>query len=96
VKQLGAIGRQADFDVAQRLAPGQLRKGHHPKKIGTTESAQTGIAVVTLDDTPEGLPRHELHDLGKQRLANVHASPPSVETRKHRKNEKRDSNRGHP
>jgi hypothetical protein len=77
VKQLGAIGRQTDFYIAQGLAPRQLCEGHHPKQIGAIEGAHTGVAVVTLDDTPKGLPRHELHDLGKQRLANVHASPPS-------------------
>ena len=77
MKQLGAIGRQADFDVAQGLAPRQLRKGHDPKQIGTTEGAHTRIAAVTLDHTPECLPWHEFHDLGKQRLANVHALLPS-------------------
>ena len=71
VKQLGptgwpgAIGRQANLDVAQGLAPCQLREGHHSKQIGTIQGAHTRIATVTFDDASKGLPRHVLHDLRK-------------------------------
>jgi hypothetical protein len=85
VKQLGMVGLQANLDVAQRLAPCKLRKGHDAKQVGATERAHTRIALVPFDDAPKGLPRHELHHLRKQRLAHVHAAHPDVESRKHRK-----------
>ena len=86
VEQLGLIGRQADLDVAKRLAPGELREGHDTKQLGAAQRAHARIALVSLDDAPEGLPRHELHDLRKKRLAHIHASPRVVQTREHRKN----------
>ena len=65
------IGLQTNLDIAQRLAPGQLREGHYAKQIGAVQGAHTRIASVALDDASKGLPWHVLHDLRKQRLANV-------------------------
>jgi prephenate dehydratase len=96
VEQLALIGRQAGLDVAQRLSPCELRERHHAKQVGAAERAHAGIAVVPLDDSTEGLPRHELHHLREQRLAHVHATPQVVQTREHRKPAIRNSNRGHP
>ena len=58
VKQLGLIGRQANLDVAQGLAPCQLREGHHSKQIGAVQGAYTRIATMAFDDASKGLPRH--------------------------------------
>jgi len=80
MKQLGLIGCQASLDVAQRLAPRQLREGHHPKQVGAVQSAHTRVATVTFDNASKVLPRHVFHDLRKQRLTNVHAPPPVVKT----------------
>jgi hypothetical protein len=96
VKELGLVGCQAGFDVAQRFAPGELREGHDAKQVGATQRANARVALVPLDDATEGLPRHELHHLREQRLAHVHASPRVVQTREHRKRAIRNSNRGHP
>ena len=85
VKQLGLIGFQANLNVPQRLAPGELREGHDSKQIGATQRAHPRIALVPFDDACKGFPRHKLHPLRKQRLANVHAALPVVESRKHRK-----------
>jgi hypothetical protein len=85
VKQLGLVGLQANFDVAQRLAPGELRKRHDTKQIGATKRPNRRIALVPFDDASKGLPRNELHHLRKQRLAHVHEALPDVESRKHRK-----------
>jgi len=85
VKQLGLIGCQARFDVAQGLAPSQLREGHHAKQVGAVQGTYTCIAAVTVDDAAKGLPRDVLHDLRKQRLAHVHALLQVHQTRKHRK-----------
>ena len=85
VKQLGLIGGKADLDVAQGFSPSQLRKDHYAKQIGATQSANTGIAAMAVDDPTKRLPWHVLHDLCKQCLAHVHASPQAVQTREHRK-----------
>src|ERR1035441_6797475 len=45
VKQLGMVGLQANLDVAQRLAPSELRKGHDAKQIGAAERTHTRIAL---------------------------------------------------
>ncbi len=60
VKKFGLIGRQANLDVAQRLAPSQLRKSHHAKQAGAAQSANTRIAAVAFDDAAKGLPRQHL------------------------------------
>jgi len=94
VKQLGLVGRQARLDVAKRLAPCELREGHDAKQVRAAQGANASIALVSLDDSSEGLSRNELHYLRKQRLAHVHALPRVVQTREHRK--RAISNRGHP
>jgi hypothetical protein len=96
VKQLALVGFQTNLDVAQRLAPGELREGHDTKQVGAAERAHSRIALVPFDDASKGLPRYKLHHLRKQRLAHVHAALPVVESRKHRKRATRNSNRGHP
>jgi hypothetical protein len=95
VKQLCLIGRQAGLDVAQRLAPRELCESHDTKQIAAVQRAHARIASVPLDDASEGLPRHELHDLREQRLAQVHASLRALPTREHRNSPTRSSNRGH-
>ena len=85
MEQLALVGRQTGFDIAQRLAPRQLRERHHAKQIGAAQGAHTRIAAVSFDDATEGLPRHILHDLRKQCLAHVHTSPQVLQTRNDRK-----------
>ena len=96
VKQLGLIGAEADLDIAQGLAPRQLRKGHDTKQVGAAQGAHTRVAPIPIDDATKVLPRHVLHDLRKQCFANVHATPSVVQTEKHRKCANQNSNRGHP
>jgi hypothetical protein len=96
MEQLGLIGREAGLDIAQRLSPSELSEGHHAKQVGAAQRAHARIALVLLDDSTEGLPRHELHHLREQRLAHVHATPQVVQTREHRKAAIRNSNRGYP
>ena len=85
VKQLGLVGSEAHLDVAQRFAPGQLRKRHDTKHIGTTECANASVAVVAFNDATKRFPWHVLHDLCKKRLAGVHVVPQVVQTCEHRK-----------
>src|SRR5271169_3528182 len=72
VVKLAGLCRQTYFDIAQALAVGQLREGHDAKLFGATEATRPVIAAVTIDDTMEGLPRKEVHDLREQGLADVH------------------------
>jgi len=72
VIELGRLRREADLDVAQALAVGQLRKGHDAKLFGAGQRLHVAIAVAPIDDAMEGLPRQEVHQLREQRLACVH------------------------
>ncbi len=78
--ELGGIGRQARFDVAQRLAPGDLREGHRTELFGTRQRAHAGVALVAFHNACEAGPRHEFHHLGEQRLASVQRCPSEVST----------------
>ena len=71
--KLGGVRRQAGFDVAQALAPGQLRERHCPELLGAGQAAHASIPGVPLHDPRKAGPRYELHQLGKQRLAFVHS-----------------------
>jgi hypothetical protein len=74
--KLRCIGRQSHLDIAQALAPRQLREGHRTELLGTRQRANARVACVALHDPREARPWHELHDLSKQGLANVHARSP--------------------
>src|SRR6516165_5149395 len=76
VVELGGLRSQTSFDVAQALAIRQLRKGHAQELIQATEAANVEAATVLLDQSPESVPRRELHHLGKDQLASVHRRPP--------------------
>jgi hypothetical protein len=72
VVQLGTIGRETDFDVAQGLSPSQLSKSHDSEDICTRQSPYSGISVSSIYDSAKGLPRYELHNLSKKSLSIVH------------------------
>jgi hypothetical protein len=48
VKQLGAVGGQTRLDVAQRLPPRQLGKGHDAKQFGAAHGAHPRVALIAL------------------------------------------------
>jgi len=73
VKQLRPIGSQANFNVPQRLTPGQLRKCHDSKQIGTTQRLHSSVTGMPTDDATKIFPWHKFHNLRKQRFAHVHA-----------------------
>ena len=74
--QLFLVGKQTDFDVAQTLAVRQLCEGHGAELFGTAQAAHTGIATIASHDARKARPRHKLHELREQRLAQIHSSPP--------------------
>jgi hypothetical protein len=49
-----------------------LGEGYHPELIGTGHGLHIPVAVAAVDDAMESLPGQEVHELSKQRLAEVH------------------------
>jgi len=76
--EFARVGTKACLDIAKRLAPGQSRKGYYPKVLGCRQRSYSGVASVAIDNARKACPRNELHDLRKQRLANVHGNPPGL------------------
>ena len=74
--QFVRIGAKRYLDVAQALAPRQLRKRHHTELFCTAQTANARVAAVTIDNPTKARPRHELHNLRKQRLADIHEKSP--------------------
>ena len=74
--EFARVRPQARLDVSKRLSQSQLRKSHDSKVLGRRQRPHTRISLVTLHDSGETRPGDELHDLCKQRLADVHGQPP--------------------
>ena len=72
VIKLGGLRRQADLDVAQAFAVSQLRKRHYAELLGAGHRLDVTIAVVAIDDAMKSLPGQKVHELGEQRLAEIH------------------------
>ena len=72
VVKLGGLRRQADLDVAQTLAVGQLCKGQYAELIGACHGLYVTISVLAIDDAMKRLPWQKIHELSEQRLADVH------------------------
>lgn len=70
------IGAERHFDVAQALAPSQLRKCHDSKLLCASHTPNAGVAAVAIDDSSKARPRNELHNLRKKRFADVHEKSP--------------------
>jgi hypothetical protein len=69
---LARMSCQRGDQVAQTLPGCQLSKGHGAKLLRTAQSSDASVAAVAIDDSSHTGPRHKLHELGKDRLANVH------------------------
>jgi len=70
------VRAQPRLDVSRRPSPLQLRKSHDSKLLGRRQRPHACISLITLQNSGETRPRDELHDLCKQRLADVHGQPP--------------------
>jgi len=70
------IGPKRYLDIAKTLAPRQLRKGHHAKLLGAGHATNARVASVAIDDATKARPWHELHNLRKKRLADIHERSP--------------------
>ena len=74
--KFACIGAKRHFDIAQTLAPSQLRKCHDSKLLCASHASHAGVAAVAIHDSTKARPRHELHNLRKKRLADVHEKSP--------------------
>ena len=84
VKKFGLIGRQTRFDVAQRLAVGQLRKGHGQELVHAGEILNLVIASVLGNAAAKRAQRQEGHELRENKLALVHEGPLRADAKDHK------------
>ena len=92
VVQPSGLGAQVDFDVAQRLAVGQLREGHGEELIQAREVLDLVFAPVVGHTPAKRAQRHVQHELRKYELALVHGGF-GRESAKNPKSDFRRSNR---
>lgn len=76
VIEFGADGAQADFDVAQRFAEGELGEGEGEKLIVAGEGLCAMIAPVALNTALKISVGKDVHDLRKDGPALVQGAPP--------------------
>ena len=69
------LGCQTRFDVGQRLAKRQLRKGHGIELVQAREALDLVLAVVVRHAAPEPRRRKMRHDLRENELALMHCHP---------------------
>ena len=67
---------QADFDVAQALAMGQLRERHTVELAGTGKSLDVAVALMASDTGVEHVHRQVVHQLRENQSPGVHVGPP--------------------
>ena len=70
------VGAKCHLDIAQTLAPRKLSKSHHAKLFRAGHATNACVAALAIDDATKARPRHELHNLRKKRLADVHETSP--------------------
>ena len=66
------MGLEAQTNVANRVADGQLAKLHMKKEIVTSQIPHMIISVVLLDYAVKLVTRDEISNLGKDVLTGVH------------------------
>ena len=91
IQPLG-LSTQIDLDVAQRLAVGQLSKGHGQELVHAGEVLNLVIASVLGNAAAKRAQRQEGHELRENKLALVHCGPLRANAKDH-KSWNRSSNR---
>jgi hypothetical protein len=86
------LGTQIDLDVAQRLAVGQLSKGHRQELIHAGELLELVIATVSGHASSKSAQWQKCHELRENKLAVVHEGPLRADAKDH-KSWNRSSNR---
>ena len=91
IQPLG-LGTQIDLDVAQRLAVGQLSKGHGQELVHAGEILNLVIAAVSGHASTESAQGQKRHELRENKSALVHCGPLREDAKDH-KSWNRSSNR---
>ena len=91
IQPLG-LGTQIDFDVAQRLAVGQLSEGHGQELVHAGELLDLVIATVSRYASAKSAQWQEGYELRENKLALVHEGPLRADAKDH-KSWNRSSNR---
>jgi len=81
VIQLLLLGTEARFDVSQTFPVGELRERHAVILIEAGEALYLEVAAIPYHALPEGPDRHEVHDLRKNELADMHGFFPPLPRR---------------
>ena len=74
--ELGLLGAQTGFDVAQTCAIGELSESSTQELIPTREIFDVAIALVSIHANLKVVGRNELRELRENRLARVPGLPP--------------------
>jgi hypothetical protein len=72
VVELLGHGSEADLDVAQALAVGELREGHREELVPAGEAAKSMVAAIPLHTVGKRLVRNEAHELREDGASLVH------------------------
>ena len=83
IQPLG-LGTQIDLDVAQRLAVGQLSKGHGQELVHAGEILNLVIAAVSGHASTESAQGQKRHELRENKLALVHCGPLRANAKDHK------------
>jgi hypothetical protein len=76
--ELGLLGAQTGFDVAETGAIGKLRESQTEKLIPAREILDVAMALVSIDANLKLIGRDELHQLSENRLTYVQGLPPKL------------------
>jgi len=86
---------QIYLDVAQRFVGGQLRKRYSHQELIEAREVFDLVLSTPAQDHPAGCLQKQIsHDLRKDELTRVHASPQQMRSAEHAPSPKNDSNRG--
>jgi hypothetical protein len=74
--ELGLLGTETGFDIAETFAVGELSKGQTKELIPAGEIFDVAIALVSIDANLKLVGREEIHELGENGSAKIHLLPP--------------------
>jgi hypothetical protein len=74
--ELGLLGAETSFDIAQAFAISELSKQQAKELIPTREFFDVAIALVSIDANLKLIGRKELHELREDASAKIHPLPP--------------------
>lgn len=75
--ELGLLGAETSFDVAQAFAIGELRKQQAKELIPTRRFFDVAIALVAIDANLKRVGGNEFQELRENSSAKVHPLPPN-------------------